>query len=305
MSRSRPSTATSAARTSCSSPSSPRLIAAHCEFLQARAADLDDPIERLHLYVTDTLSTLVGSRGTGAGRFITSQHWRLHELYPDALAAGEPSRSPTSCSASSRTARAAGLLAPREPERDAWIINQLVMAVFHYYAFAGRRRRRHRGRRRRAVLPRGGRWGSNAGSPSETGGADSSRVTAGTAWLRIARRVRLGFRGRRRTCRVGAGSLVLVGLAVLTMVAPLACDSGSSQQEQQQYQQHREEVAAIGPARLFAGCARNLAVGSVRVGASSGPGGRSGEALRRLDTVVRRRDRERPDALLQVGAARH
>jgi TetR/AcrR family transcriptional regulator len=33
-------------------------------------------------------------------------------------------------------ARATGVLAPRAPERDAWIINKLVMAVFHHYSFA-------------------------------------------------------------------------------------------------------------------------------------------------------------------------
>jgi hypothetical protein len=33
-------------------------------------------------------------------------------------------------------ARASGQLTPHAPERDAWIINQLVMAAFHYYSFA-------------------------------------------------------------------------------------------------------------------------------------------------------------------------
>ena len=33
-------------------------------------------------------------------------------------------------------AREAGRLAPRDPERDAWLINKLVMTVFHHYAFA-------------------------------------------------------------------------------------------------------------------------------------------------------------------------
>ena len=111
------------------------LIETQCNFLQARAADLDGPIERLHMYITETLSTLVGSRATGAGRFITSQHWRLHELYPDALAqANRPFADLVQREL--EAARVDGLLAPRKPGRDAWIVSQLVMAVFHYYAFA-------------------------------------------------------------------------------------------------------------------------------------------------------------------------
>jgi AcrR family transcriptional regulator len=111
------------------------MIRAHCEFLRARASHVDDPIERLRFYVTETLSTLVSNRASGAGRFMTSQHWRLHELHPEALArANRPFADLVQREL--EEARAAGLVASRAPARDAWIINQLVMAVFHYYAFA-------------------------------------------------------------------------------------------------------------------------------------------------------------------------
>lgn len=111
------------------------MIAEHCETLAARAAGLDGPIERLHLYVTGTLSALVGNRSSGAGRFMTSQHWRLHQLAPEALA--EATRPFADLvQRELEEGRAAGVLAPRDPERDAWIINKLVMAVFHHYAFA-------------------------------------------------------------------------------------------------------------------------------------------------------------------------
>ena len=33
-------------------------------------------------------------------------------------------------------AAADGTLAPADPERDAWFVTKLVMAVFHHYAFA-------------------------------------------------------------------------------------------------------------------------------------------------------------------------
>ena len=111
------------------------LIREHCEALAARAAALDDPVERLHLYVTETLAGLVRNRSSGAGRFMTSQHWRLHQLAPEALAdANRPFADLVQREL--EEAQATGRLAPHDPERDAWIINKLVMAVFHHYAFA-------------------------------------------------------------------------------------------------------------------------------------------------------------------------
>jgi AcrR family transcriptional regulator len=108
------------------------MIEAHCEALAARGAALDDPIERLRLYITDTLSLVNGD--ASQGRFMTSQHFRLHQEHPEALArANRPFADLVQREL--EEARAAALLAPRAPERDAWIINQLVMAVFHYYAF--------------------------------------------------------------------------------------------------------------------------------------------------------------------------
>jgi AcrR family transcriptional regulator len=109
------------------------MITAHCEVLVSRAAALDDPVERLHLYVTDTLSLV--SNGASGGRFITSQHWRLHQLFPEELAAATRPFADL-VQRELEAAQAEGLLAPRDPERDAWIINQLVMAVFHHYSFA-------------------------------------------------------------------------------------------------------------------------------------------------------------------------
>lgn len=90
------------------------MIVAHCDALAARAATLDS---------------------YGGGRFMTSQHWRLQQLHPEALA--EANRPFADLVQSEiEAARAAGLLTPRAPEREAWIINQLGMAVFHYYSFA-------------------------------------------------------------------------------------------------------------------------------------------------------------------------
>jgi AcrR family transcriptional regulator len=112
------------------------LISAHCESLEAQAAALDDPVERLHFYVTTTLEGVVGNpEGRAGARFMTSQHWRLHQLFPDELAAANKPFADL-LQGELEKATAAGSLASADPERDAWIINKLVMTVFHHYAFA-------------------------------------------------------------------------------------------------------------------------------------------------------------------------
>jgi AcrR family transcriptional regulator len=112
------------------------LIVGHCDSLAARAAHLDDPVERLHLYVTETLAVLATDRGASGARFMTSQHWRLHQEHPQELA--EATRPFADLvQRELEEARDRGLLTPRAPERDAWIINKLVMATYHHLAYAG------------------------------------------------------------------------------------------------------------------------------------------------------------------------
>ncbi len=112
------------------------LIADHCESIAKRAAALEDPVERLHFYITETLGSIGSAPAATGARFLTSQHWRLHQQYPQELA--EATRPFADLvQRELEVARDAGLLAPRDPERDAWLINKLVMSVFHHYAFAG------------------------------------------------------------------------------------------------------------------------------------------------------------------------
>jgi AcrR family transcriptional regulator len=111
------------------------LITGHCDALAAKAADLDGPVERLRYYVVETLTLLVADPGSTAARFMTSQHWRLHQLFPDELAAATKPFADL-VQQELEDGLASGVLAPRSPERDAWMINRLVMSVFHHYAFA-------------------------------------------------------------------------------------------------------------------------------------------------------------------------
>lgn len=102
---------------------------------ERQASRLRSPVERLRFYVT-TVAGGVDTRDHAAGaRFITAEHWRLHRLYPDELAhAIRPFTDLVHREI--ETAIEAGLLRPPHPEYDAWLITQLVMAVYHHYAFA-------------------------------------------------------------------------------------------------------------------------------------------------------------------------
>jgi AcrR family transcriptional regulator len=107
----------------------------HCNLLASRVADIDDPVERLRFYVEETVSRMVDRRDVTNARFMTAQHWRLHQEHPDELAeANKPFADlvQTELEAGQR----AGALHPRDPARDAWLITRLVMAVYQYYAFA-------------------------------------------------------------------------------------------------------------------------------------------------------------------------
>jgi hypothetical protein len=66
---------------------------------------------------------------------MTSQHWRLHQLFPEELAAANKPFADL-LQRELEEGTAAGSLESIDPERDAWIINKLVMTVFHHYAFA-------------------------------------------------------------------------------------------------------------------------------------------------------------------------
>jgi TetR/AcrR family transcriptional regulator len=112
------------------------LISESCREFEERSRDVSDPISRLHAYITTTLDpTALGNENVVAARFITAEHWRLHRLYPEELAmATKPFTDLVLREV--KAATEAGALSPSDPESSAWLINQLVTAVFHHYAFA-------------------------------------------------------------------------------------------------------------------------------------------------------------------------
>ena len=110
------------------------IIDDNCKQYKKRARKLTDPVDRLHLYVTATVS---GLEGIGKGpSFITAEHWRLQTIYPDEVSAA--TRPFTDLLLEEiRAANATGELNTQDPRYSAWFITQLVMAVFHHYDCAG------------------------------------------------------------------------------------------------------------------------------------------------------------------------
>lgn len=109
------------------------IIDESCTTYRERARQLPDPVARLRYYVTTVVGS-IGGEMSGA-RFITSEHWRLQALFPAEVsrATGPFTRLLLD---ELREAGTAGTLHPGDPEYSAWLVTQLVMAVFHHYAFA-------------------------------------------------------------------------------------------------------------------------------------------------------------------------
>jgi TetR/AcrR family transcriptional regulator len=97
--------------------------------------DLPDPLARLRHYVVATLSAIDADAPAAAGpRFITAEHWRLLQLYPEEVARAQQPFIDL-VAAELRAAQQAGLLRPADVDRDAALVARLVMSTFHHHAF--------------------------------------------------------------------------------------------------------------------------------------------------------------------------
>jgi AcrR family transcriptional regulator len=94
---------------------------------------IEDPVERLHRYVQVVLEDAL--RGSGSNpSFITSEHWRLHQLFPEEVTAATQAFADL-LERDIEAGVATGQLSVDDPARAAWMINTLVMAAYHHYAF--------------------------------------------------------------------------------------------------------------------------------------------------------------------------
>lgn len=112
------------------------LISEFCEGLRSQVAQMTDPVERLRFCVTIAARPRAGDGAeVAAPRFITSEHWRLQQEHPAEIALAISPFSDLVADEIENAVRA-GSLRSSDPRSDAWHITQLVMAVFHHYAFA-------------------------------------------------------------------------------------------------------------------------------------------------------------------------
>jgi AcrR family transcriptional regulator len=110
------------------------LISEFCEELRDQVADIADPIERLRFCVTIAVRPPSDDADAAAPQFITSEHWRLQQEYPHEIAVAISPYSDLVAEEIDDAVRA-GSLRSSDPKGDAWHVTQLVMAVFHHYAF--------------------------------------------------------------------------------------------------------------------------------------------------------------------------
>jgi AcrR family transcriptional regulator len=101
----------------------------------AAARDLPDPLARLHYYVVAALTTLDSPDPlVQPPRFVTAEHWRLHQLFPEEMAlATQPTID--LFASDLRAAQEQGLIALTDVDRSAELMVMLVRTVYHHYAF--------------------------------------------------------------------------------------------------------------------------------------------------------------------------
>ncbi len=110
------------------------IIEESCRLYREGARELTDPVDRLRFYVTSPFRNFEDA-GSGPS-FITIEHWRLQALYPDDVS--RATRPFTDLLLEDiMEAGETGELHTADPPYVAWLITQLVMAVFHHYDCAG------------------------------------------------------------------------------------------------------------------------------------------------------------------------
>lgn len=108
------------------------------EGFAARAAGLTSPVERLRSHVTAVIEAIDTDASRRSGRFIASEHWRLAQLYPEEIIrAIQPFADLLEVEIVAAIDE--GQLRAHDPPRDAWLLMQLLLSVFHHHSFTGAR----------------------------------------------------------------------------------------------------------------------------------------------------------------------
>ena len=112
------------------------MIAETCSALELQGRAVTDPVERLRGYVVGMIDMAEPAGfASPIAQFVTTQHWRLQQEHPAELALAMRPVVDLLLAALQEAGRE-GLLAPLDPEYDAWLVAQLITAVFHHYSFS-------------------------------------------------------------------------------------------------------------------------------------------------------------------------
>jgi TetR/AcrR family transcriptional regulator len=111
------------------------MVAEQSAAMAAAAGSLADPVSRLHYYVNVVLRSLGNVSSSVGAQYVTAQHWRLHQMFPDEVAAADRPFFEI-VRAEVIAATDAGLLSPSDPDQDTWLMLLAVRSVYHHYAFA-------------------------------------------------------------------------------------------------------------------------------------------------------------------------
>lgn len=109
------------------------IVAESTEEYEQAVRALPDPLSRLRHHLMAVVAPLASN--PSLARFVTSEHWRLRERFPDEIAVADQPFVDL-IERELREAQDLGLLPPSDPGRDAAMIAQIAMSVFHHYSFA-------------------------------------------------------------------------------------------------------------------------------------------------------------------------
>ncbi len=97
--------------------------------------ELPDPISRLKFLITAPILYMEDHSLDARRRFITAEHYRLHQVFPDAVSEANSAYTERLVPQIDAAVEL-GQLAPIDAESAAWHITQLVNATYHHHAFA-------------------------------------------------------------------------------------------------------------------------------------------------------------------------
>jgi AcrR family transcriptional regulator len=115
------------------------LISGAAVSLQRAATSIDDPVERLHFFVTSVVRTSRDERSVFlGGQFMAAERWRLQQVFPAELeAARRPFIDLISVEITAGTE--AGQLSPQEPDHAARFVAELITVLYYELASASDR----------------------------------------------------------------------------------------------------------------------------------------------------------------------